>query len=50
MVDGQPPRTGAIRDIKSGASGAKVLAVYVMRKGQPLATSAKERNQVEVCA
>ena len=31
----------AIHDAKSGASGAKVLAVYTVRKGKPLATPAK---------
>jgi quercetin dioxygenase-like cupin family protein len=52
MIDGQPPKplkmgesyqipSGAIHDAKSGASGAKVLAVYVVQKGQPLASPAK---------
>ena len=52
MVDGQPPKplkagesyqipSGAIHDAKSGAGGAKVLAVYVVQKGQPLASPAK---------
>ena len=51
-VDGQPPKplkagesyriqSGAIHDAKSGAGGAKVLAVSIVRKGGPLATSAK---------
>jgi hypothetical protein len=31
----------AIHDAKSGPSGAKVLAVYVVRKGEPLASPAK---------
>jgi hypothetical protein len=31
----------AIHDAKSGASGAKVLAGYTVRKGKPLATPAK---------
>ena len=29
--------SGAIHDAKSGAGGAKVLAVYIVRKGEPLA-------------
>ena len=33
--------SGAIHDAKSGAGGAKVLAVYIVRKGEPLATPAK---------
>jgi quercetin dioxygenase-like cupin family protein len=52
MVEGQPPKplkagesyqipSGAIHDAKSGAGGAKVLAVYVVQKGQPLASPAK---------
>jgi hypothetical protein len=52
MIDGQAPKTlkagesyqiplEAIHDAKSGPSGAKVLAVYVVRKGEPLATPAK---------
>jgi len=52
MVDGQPPKPlkagdsyqippNAIHDAKSGASGAKVLAAYVVEKGKPLATAAK---------
>ncbi|HET7803528.1 MAG TPA: cupin domain-containing protein [Pseudolabrys sp.] len=52
MIDGQPPKplkagesyqipSGAIHDAKSGANGAKVLAVYIVPKGQPLATPAK---------
>jgi quercetin dioxygenase-like cupin family protein len=52
MIDGQPPKplkagesyqipSGAIHDAKSGAGGAKVLAVYIVRKGEPLATPAK---------
>jgi quercetin dioxygenase-like cupin family protein len=51
MIDGQPPKTlkagesyqvppGAVHDAKSGAKGAKVLAVYVVEKGKPLATPA----------
>jgi quercetin dioxygenase-like cupin family protein len=52
MIDGQPPKplkagesyqvpSGAIHDAKSGPNGAKVLAVYIVRKGEPLATPAK---------
>jgi hypothetical protein len=52
MVDGQRPKplkaaesyqvpSGAIHDAKSGAGGAKILAVYIVRKGEPLATPAK---------
>jgi quercetin dioxygenase-like cupin family protein len=52
MIDGQAPKTlkagdsyqiplEAIHDAKSGPSGAKVLAVYVVRKGEPLASPAK---------
>ena len=46
MVDGQPPKPlkagesyqippGTIHDAKSGAGSAKVLAVYIVRKGEP---------------
>ena len=52
MINGQPPKplkagesyqvpSGAIHDANSGAGGAKVLAVYIVRKGEPLATPAK---------
>ncbi len=52
MIEGQPEKalksgesyqvpSGAIHDAKSGARGAKVLAVYIVRKGEPLATPAK---------
>ena len=52
MIDGQPPKplkagesyqvaSGAIRDAKSGVGGAKLLAVCIVRKGEPLATPAK---------
>jgi quercetin dioxygenase-like cupin family protein len=34
-----PPRT--IHDAKTGPSGAKVIATYVVEKGQPLASAAK---------
>jgi quercetin dioxygenase-like cupin family protein len=48
-VDGQPPRLlkagdsyqvppGAVHDAKAGPEGAKVIATYVVEKGQPLAT------------
>lgn len=51
MIDGQPPRTmragesyqipaGTPHDARSGAAGAKVLAVYVVEKGKPLASPA----------
>jgi quercetin dioxygenase-like cupin family protein len=52
LIDGQPSRklkagdsylvpSGAIHDAKSGASGAKVIATYVIEKGKPLASPAK---------
>ena len=34
-----PPRT--IHDAKTGSDGAKVIATYVVEKGQPLASAAK---------
>jgi quercetin dioxygenase-like cupin family protein len=51
MVDGKPPQTvkagesyqvppTAAHDARSGEKGAKVLAVYVVEKGKPLATAA----------
>jgi quercetin dioxygenase-like cupin family protein len=51
MVAGQPDRTikpgdswqipaGAAHDAKTGPSGAKLLAAYVVEKGKPLATPA----------
>jgi quercetin dioxygenase-like cupin family protein len=51
LIDGQPNRTlkagdsyqiaaGAVHDIKS-ASGGKVVAVYAVPKGQPLASPSK---------
>jgi len=51
LVEGQPPKElkvgesyqippGAIHDAKTGPSGAKVLATYVVEKGKPLATPA----------
>ena len=51
LVDGKPPQQvktgesyqvppGAPHDARSGEKGAKVLAVYVVEKGKPLATPA----------
>ena len=51
LIDGQAPRLlkvgdsyqvppGAVHDAKTGAEGAKVIATYVVQKGQPLATPA----------
>jgi quercetin dioxygenase-like cupin family protein len=51
MVDGQAPKMlkagdsyqvppGAVHDAKSGDKGVKVMAVYVVEKGKPLATPA----------
>ena len=51
LVDGKPPLAlkagdsyqvppGAPHDARSGENGAKVLAVYVVEKGKPLATAA----------
>jgi quercetin dioxygenase-like cupin family protein len=51
LVEGKPPLPlktgesyqvppGAIHDAKSGDKGAKVLAVYVVEKGKPLASPA----------
>lgn len=51
LIDGQPPKLvkagesyqippGAVHDAKSGDKGAKVLAVYVIEKGKPLASPA----------
>jgi quercetin dioxygenase-like cupin family protein len=51
LVDGKPPQPlkagdsyqvppGATHDARSGEKGAKVLAVYVVEKGKPLATPA----------
>jgi quercetin dioxygenase-like cupin family protein len=51
MVAGQPDRTikpgdswqipaGAVHDAKTGPSGAKLIATYVVEKGKPLATPA----------
>lgn len=52
MADGQPLKplkagesyqvpSGAIHDAKSSAGSAKVLTVYIVQKGEPLATRAK---------
>jgi quercetin dioxygenase-like cupin family protein len=52
MVEGQPDKTlkagesyqvpsGAIHDARTGASGARVIATYVVEKGKPLASPAK---------
>jgi quercetin dioxygenase-like cupin family protein len=52
VVEGQPDKpmkagdsyqipAGAVHTAKSGPKGAKVLAVYVVEKGKPLATAAK---------
>jgi len=51
LIDGQPPKplkagesyqipTGAVHDGKSGATGAKVIATYVVEKGKPFAVPA----------
>lgn len=51
LVDGKPPLAlkpgdsyqvpvNAIHDAKSGESGAKILAVYIVEKGKPLASPA----------
>ena len=51
MVDGQPPKTlkagdsyqiatGAVHDVKAGDKGMKVMAVYMVEKGKPLASPA----------
>lgn len=51
QIDGQPARLlnagdsyqvppGAVHDAKAGSEGAKVIATYVVQKGQPLATVA----------
>ncbi len=49
LIDGQAPRrldagdsyqvpSGTVHDARSGPEGAKVLATYVVQKGQPLAS------------
>lgn len=51
LIDGQPPKSlkagdsyqvppGAIHDGRSGDQGARIVAVYVVEKGKPLATPA----------
>jgi quercetin dioxygenase-like cupin family protein len=51
FIDGQPEKTvkagqsyqvppGAVHDAKTGPSGAKVIATYVVEKGKPLASPA----------
>ena len=51
LVEGKPPvalkpgdsyqvPVNAVHDAKSGESGAKVLAVYIVEKGKPLASPA----------
>ena len=51
LVDGEAPKTlkagdsyqvppGAVHDARSGDKGVKVMAVYVVEKGKPLATPA----------
>ena len=51
LIDGQASRwlkagdsyqvpSGAVHDAKAGPEGAKVIATYVVQKGQPLATPA----------
>lgn len=52
LIDGEPPRllkagdsyvvpSRAVHDAKSGSTGAKVIATYVVEKGHPLASPAK---------
>jgi quercetin dioxygenase-like cupin family protein len=52
VIEGQPDKTikagdsyqippGAVHTARSGAKGAKIIAVYVVKKGEPLATPAK---------
>lgn len=52
LIDGQPARTlksgdsyavppRVVHDAKAGPEGAKVIATYVVEKGQPLATPSK---------
>jgi quercetin dioxygenase-like cupin family protein len=52
LIDGEPPRpvkagesyqlpARTVHDARSGAEGAKVIATYIIEKGQPLATTAK---------
>jgi quercetin dioxygenase-like cupin family protein len=52
LIDGEPPRhlkagesykvpPHIVHDAKTGSNGAKVIATYVVKKGQPLASAAK---------
>lgn len=52
LIDGEAPRLlkagdsyklppGIVHDAKAGPGGAKVIATYVVEKGQPLASAAK---------
>lgn len=52
LIDGEPPRLlkagesykvppRTVHDAKTGAAGAKVIATYVVEKGQPLASAAQ---------
>jgi len=52
LIDGEPPRLvkagesykvppRTVHDAKTGSEGAKVIATYVVEKGQPLASAAK---------
>jgi quercetin dioxygenase-like cupin family protein len=51
LIDGQPPQplkagdsyqipAGAVHDVKAGDKGMKVMAVYMVEKGKPLASPA----------
>ena len=51
LVDGQPPKplkagesyqipAGAVHDVKAGDKGMKVMAVYMVEKGKPIASPA----------
>jgi quercetin dioxygenase-like cupin family protein len=51
LVDGQPPKplkagesyqipAGAVHDVKAGDKGMKVMAVYIVEKGKPIASPA----------
>jgi quercetin dioxygenase-like cupin family protein len=52
LIDGEPPRLlkagdsykvppGTVHDARTGPDGAKVIATYVVEKGQPLASAAQ---------
>jgi len=52
LIDGQPPKTlkagdsyqvpsGAVHDVKTGDKAMKVMAVYIVEKGKPLASPAQ---------